>query len=117
MSDVRERVCNCTPPDDGIDAIPTHHHHHHLTTMADSSPDAFVNREEPVPVLALGDSHNLPDPDGSDHSPSSGHIRNRFKKHTSHLKENLRRVQGKPESPRGMSTQDRILEKSTPLIL
>jgi hypothetical protein len=65
--------------------------------------DAFVNRDEPIPVVVL--DHNLSEEDESD-GPLD-RKRDRLKKHTSNMKENIR----KKTTETGSSLQDRLLDK------
>lgn len=77
--------------------------------MDEFTADAFVNRDEPIPVVVL-------DHEVSDEVESDGQTerkRDRFKKHTTSMKENIR----KKTVETGSSMQDRLLEKyAIPLI-
>jgi len=71
--------------------------------MDEFTADAFVNRDEPIPVIVF--DHDL-----SDEAESDGgreRKRDRLKKHTSNMKENIK----KRTSDTGTSLQDRLLEK------
>lgn len=67
--------------------------------------DAFVNRDDPIPVISFDPQNDLSD-EANDSASDSERKRDRLKKHGKNLKENIRNVTGK-----GSSMQDRILEK------
>jgi hypothetical protein len=96
----RDSYQSATPPD-------------YSASMDEYTADAFVNRGEPVPVIKLGDRNAFSDDADSDHGAPSVRKRDRLKKHTANLKETFLRGHGKPESGRGISMQDRLLEKYT----
>lgn len=73
--------------------------------MDDMTPNAFANREDPIPVVNF--DYDLSD-DASDAQPEQK--RSLFKKHAASVKENVRRAAGK-SSEMGASMQDRLLEK------
>lgn len=71
--------------------------------MDEPTIDAFANRDEPIPVVVL--DHDLSDDHGSDGQPERK--RDRFKKHTSNMTENIWRK----TTDTGISMQDRLLER------
>lgn len=75
--------------------------------MDDFTDDAFVNRDEPIPVVQL-DAHD----DASDSAePSYGERkRDRFWQHGKNIKDNLSKAHEKAD---GYSMQDRLLDKYT----
>jgi len=74
--------------------------------MDDFSPDAFANRDEPLPVIVTMD-HDLSDEAEND---DQHHKRDRFRGYTSNVRENIKKVSGKG-SEGSSSIQDRLLEK------
>lgn len=77
--------------------------------MDDFAIDAFVNRDDPIPVISFDQQNDL-----SDEGPPSDteRTRDRLMRHGKNLKDNMRKVtgSGKAAEP-GSSMQDRILEK------
>ncbi|TVY65649.1 Peroxisomal membrane protein PEX29, partial [Lachnellula suecica] len=77
--------------------------------MDEYTPDAFVNRDEPIPVVVLDhpDDHDLSDE--SDAIPDD-RKRDRLRQHGKNLRDNFKKAQDKA-SDKGSSIQDRLLEK------
>lgn len=73
--------------------------------MDEFTVDAFVNRDDPIPVISFDPQNDLSD-EANDSASDSERRRDRLKKHGKNLKENIRNATGK-----GSSMQDRILEK------
>ncbi|KAH8808090.1 integral peroxisomal membrane peroxin-domain-containing protein [Xylogone sp. PMI_703] len=84
---------------------------HRPKTMEDQTAGAIINREEPLPVINIGNAeeHNILEDnhDARDESPAPGK-RERLKKTTSALKGHMPWNYGKDG---GLSMQDRLLEK------
>ncbi|CZS97560.1 hypothetical protein WAI453_008692 [Rhynchosporium graminicola] len=76
--------------------------------MDECTADAFVNRDDPIPVISFGTLEELSD-EGDDMSDAD-RKRDRFKKRGKDVKKNIKKVQQKA-SERGSSIQDRLLEK------
>jgi hypothetical protein len=77
--------------------------------MDEFTVDAFVNRDDPIPVISFEPSEDLSDE--AEQSPSGPERkRDRFKQHGKTLKENLKKAQGKATET-GSSVQDRLIEK------
>jgi hypothetical protein len=75
--------------------------------MDEFTVDAFVNRDDPIPVISFDTNDDLSD-DAELATP--GRKRDKLLQHGKNLKDNFRNVQGKaPET--GSSMQDRLLEK------
>jgi hypothetical protein len=74
--------------------------------------DAFVNRDEPIPVLSFDTPEDLSDQDNNNgtHPETPERKRDRLWRHAANMKENVRKVQGKTAETGG-SMQDRLLEK------
>lgn len=79
--------------------------------MDDFTEDAFANRESPVPLIGLGDSHSLEGLDDSDSGTPIEGKRALLKKHATNLKDNFMKGQKRSESRRSFSIQDRLLER------
>jgi hypothetical protein len=80
--------------------------------MDEYTADAFANRDEPLPVIALGNTNDLSDvAEDSDNGTHHERKRDRLKKHTTTFKENFLKGHGASESKNGPSMQDRLLEK------
>ncbi|KUJ17928.1 Pex24p-domain-containing protein [Mollisia scopiformis] len=77
--------------------------------MDEFTVDAFVNRDDPIPVISFDPQNDLSDEVEGDLSDSE-RKRDRLKRHGKNLKENMRKVTGQKSEP-GTSMQDRILEK------
>ncbi|TAQ87837.1 hypothetical protein B7494_g3851 [Chlorociboria aeruginascens] len=79
--------------------------------MDEFTVDAFVNRDEPIPVVNLDPVEDLPDENDSIYGvePKEGK-RRRLKNAGSALKDNMRKAQGRASDARS-SMQDRLLEK------
>lgn len=75
--------------------------------MDEFTVDAFVNRDEPIPVVVLD-----PRDDASEEADASSDERRtgRLRQHGRNIKENIKKV-GEKASDRGSSMQDRLLEK------
>jgi hypothetical protein len=74
--------------------------------------DAFVNRDDPIPVVVFDRKDDLSDEaDGSDNATQPERKRDRLLKHTANIKENFQKRHGRSESGSGSSMQDRLLEK------
>ncbi|KAF8855138.1 Pex24p-domain-containing protein [Acephala macrosclerotiorum] len=73
--------------------------------MDEFTVDAFVNRDDPIPVISFDPQNDLSD-EANNSASDSERRRDRLKNHGKNLKENIRNVTGK-----GSSMQDRILEK------
>jgi hypothetical protein len=78
--------------------------------MDEFTVDAFVNRDEPIPVVVLD-----PQDDASEEADASSDERRggRLRQHGRNIKENIKKAQEKA-SDRGSSMQDRLLEKHVP---
>jgi hypothetical protein len=75
--------------------------------MDEFTVDAFVDRDEPIPVVVLDPADDL----SADDSPfERERKRDRLKQHGRNIKENLRKVHGKAAET-GSGMQDRLLEK------
>lgn len=91
----------CQAKEQPISTLP-----HNSTTysrMDEFTVDAFANRDEGIPVVEL--DHDL-----SEEGESDGQLdrkRDRLKKHTSNMKENIR----KKTTETGSTIQDRLLDK------
>ena len=86
--------------------------------MDEFTVDAFVNRDEPIPVGVLDPADNLSD-EVLDDPTQPERKRDRLRRHASNMKENVRKAQGKV-SETGTSMQDRLLDKyiySTPSMI
>ena len=85
--------------------------------MDEFTVDAFVNRDEPIPVVVLDSAEDISDE--AAYSSTDGTTptrkRDRLKRHASNMKENMKKAHGKATET-GTSMQDRLLEKcaSTP---
>lgn len=77
--------------------------------MDEFTVDAFVNRDDPIPVISFDPQNDLSDEIEGDLSEGE-RKRDILKRHGKNLKENVRKVTGKG-SEAGTSMQDRILEK------
>ncbi|KAM3074563.1 Peroxisome size and maintenance regulator [Clarireedia jacksonii] len=82
--------------------------------MDEFTVDAFVNRDDPVPVIRIDPADGHADeleslPDNNDPTQKEG-ARQRFRRHQSALKENIKKAQDKA-SATSASVQDRLLEK------
>lgn len=76
--------------------------------MDEFTVDAFVNRDDPIPVISFDPQNDLSD---EVEAPSdTERTRDRLIRHGKNLKENMRKVTGKGAEA-GTSMQDRILEK------
>ena len=71
--------------------------------MDEFTVDAFVNRDEPIPILVV-------DADLSDSLSDRERTRDRLKAQGKTIKDSFKKVQGKA-SDTGSSMQDRLLEK------
>ncbi|KAG9232824.1 integral peroxisomal membrane peroxin-domain-containing protein [Amylocarpus encephaloides] len=82
--------------------------------MDEFTVDAFVNREDPIPVVTLdrreGDDLTDYDQDDQSDTPAEPRTRDRLKKHGNNLKKNFKKTREKA-SERHTSVQDRLLEK------
>jgi hypothetical protein len=77
--------------------------------MDEFTVDAFVNRDDPIPVISFDINNDLSDE--SEPLPSSPERkRDKLLQHGKNLKDNFKGVQGKA-SETGSSMQDRLLEK------
>ena len=74
--------------------------------MDEFTVDAFVNRDEPIPVITFDPTEDLSDDDPAQPERK----RDRLRRHASNMKENVRKAQGKVAET-GTSMQDRLLEK------
>lgn len=77
--------------------------------MDEFTADAFVNRDEPIPVVILDPADDLSDEEYDDGTQPE-RKRDRLWRHASNMKENIRKAQGKVTET-GSSVQDRLLEK------
>lgn len=77
--------------------------------MDEFTADAFVNRDEPIPIIDLEPPQDLSDDEERDDGGHKEGKRERFRSKASALKNNLRGSSGKAEG--GPSMQDRLLEK------
>jgi hypothetical protein len=78
--------------------------------------DAFLNRDEPIPVIVLDPAEDLSD-EASNRSAGGAtpsRKRDRIKKHASNMKENMKKAHEKV-SEIGPSMQDRLLDKCAQL--
>jgi hypothetical protein len=81
------------------------------SVMDEFTVDAFVNRDDPVPVISLDRSGEFSGDDGEIEVESNNGKRLDLKKHLrSNIKEKFRKATGKG-SESGTSIQDRLLEK------
>lgn len=79
--------------------------------MDEFTVDAFVNRDDPIPVIRLDPTNNLSDDiDDTNEVPHKEGTRERFRRHRSELKENMKKAQSKA-SETSATVQDRLLEK------
>lgn len=77
--------------------------------MDEFTVDAFVNRDEPIPVISFDPAEDLSDEEYNDGTQPE-RKRDRLWRHAANMKENVRKVQGKTAET-GSSMQDRLLEK------
>jgi hypothetical protein len=77
--------------------------------MDEFTVDAFVNRDDPIPVISFDPGDALFD-EAEQLPLGPERRRERLKQHGKNLKENLVKAQGK-SSDTGSSIQDRLLEK------
>lgn len=77
--------------------------------MDEFTADAFVNRDDPIPVVVLDPADDLSD-DEHDDGTQPERKRDRLWRHASNMRENVRKAQGKA-SETGSSMQDRLLDK------
>jgi hypothetical protein len=77
--------------------------------MDEFTADAFVNRDEPIPLLVVEPAEPA-EPSDFDTPSERERKRDRLKTHGKSFKENLRKAQGKATET-GSSMQDRLLEK------
>jgi hypothetical protein len=82
--------------------------------MDEFTVDAFVNRDDPIPAIRIDPADEHADeleslPDNHDPTQKEG-ARQRFRRHKSALKENIKKAQDKA-SETSASVQDRLLEK------
>ncbi|APA07609.1 hypothetical protein SS1G_00876 [Sclerotinia sclerotiorum 1980 UF-70] len=78
--------------------------------MDEFTADAFVNRDDPIPVIRLDSRDDLDDIEDTKGVPGKEGAREGSKKHKSGLKENLKKAHSKA-SERSASVQDRLLER------
>ena len=82
--------------------------------MDEFTADAFVNRDEPVPIVNLESTEDLSEEEYDDTTHvSPERKRDRLRRHAANMKGNVRKVQGK-SAETGSSIQDRLLEKYIP---
>lgn len=77
--------------------------------MDEFTVDAFVNRDDPIPVISFDPQNELSD-EAEGPAEDTERTRDRLMRHGKNLKENMRKVTGKGAEA-GTSMQDRILEK------
>ena len=77
--------------------------------MDEFTADAFVNRDEPIPVVVLDPADDLSDEALGDPTQPE-RKRDQMRRHASNMKENVRKAQGKV-SETGASMQNQLLEK------
>jgi hypothetical protein len=77
--------------------------------MDEFTADAFVNRDEPIPVAVFAPADNQSDEDYDDGTQPE-RKRDRLRRHAANIKETVQKAQGKA-SETGSSMQDRLLEK------
>ena len=79
--------------------------------MDEFTVDAFVNRDDPVPVVALDQHGDFSGDEEGDAESRSG-TRRKLRDHLSksNMTDRFRKATGKPAEP-GRSMQDRLLEK------
>jgi hypothetical protein len=75
--------------------------------MEEYSPDAFANRDEPIPVISFGGKDNFLDNEEQD-ADSTGDKSGKGIR--SGLRDRARKLAGRT-SEKGLSMQDRLLEK------
>jgi hypothetical protein len=81
------------------------------TNMDEFTVDAFVNRDDPIPVISFDINDDLSDEAESEPATTEKERkRDKLLQHGKNLKDNFRNVQGKA-SETGSSMQDRLLEK------
>ena len=80
--------------------------------MDEFTVDAFVNRDDPVPVISLDRAGEFSGDEGEMEVDSNDGKRRGLKKHLSksNIKDKFRKANGK-SSESGTSIQDRLLEK------
>ena len=78
--------------------------------MDEFTVDAFVNRDDPIPVISFDVNDDLSDDSEQPPPTPGGRKRDKILQHGKNLKDNLRNVQGKA-SETTFSMQDRLLEK------
>ena len=80
--------------------------------MDECTVDAFVNRDEPIPLISFDPAEDLAEEEFNDVTQPEIQERKRDKlwRRAANMKENVRKVQGKTAET-GSSVQDRLLEK------
>ncbi|KAG0652667.1 Peroxin-29 [Hyphodiscus hymeniophilus] len=78
--------------------------------MDEFTVDAFVNRDEPIPVVSLDRHDDISEEEEEYDGTQPERKRDVFRRHAANMKENVRKVQGKA-TEHGSSMQDRFLEK------
>jgi hypothetical protein len=78
--------------------------------MDEVTVDAFVNRDEPIPVILRDPTDDLSDGAECDDRTQPERKRDRLRKGAAIMKESIRKAQGKP-TEYGSSLQDRFIEK------
>lgn len=76
--------------------------------MDEFTVDAFVNRDDPIPVISFDQTDDLSDEAEVPSTPERK--RDKLLQHGKNLKDNFRNAHGKA-SETGSSMQDRLLEK------
>jgi len=82
--------------------------------MDEFTVDAFVNRDDPIPVISFDAAEDLSDE--VDDVSDVDRKRDRFRRRGKDVKENIKKVQQRA-SETGSSIQDRLLEKYLPMII
>ena len=81
--------------------------------MEEVTADAFVNRDEPIPVIVFDSAEDISDEaawSSADGRTTSSRKRDRLKMHASNVRDNVKKAQGKA-SEAGSGIQDRLLER------
>jgi hypothetical protein len=78
--------------------------------MDEFTVDAFVNRDDPIPVISFDPVEDLSDEEEDFPAAEGGRKRDRLKKH---VKDNIQKARGKAADT-GTGIQDRLMEKYIP---
>jgi hypothetical protein len=78
--------------------------------MDEFTADAFVNRDDPIPVISFDPVEDLSDEEEDSPAAERDRKRDRLKKH---VKDNIQKARGKAAGT-GTGMQDRLMEKYIP---